>query len=248
MEEIIFISIVIVCFLGFMSIFLMLCGRLKKQLRMAKVTNVNVACAGSVVAGAPNNVKIQNFDGFKLYDNEGGLINTNEYDKFWVKGGSMLLCGIRDNDLLLTRRVSVDDVDFGRPHVFVLRRDDEVCSEAVLHNDMANYKVRRTWAVINMGEDNYVEAVRNIMKTESFVSLRNQNPAVFLSESDMIDDFMTERVRKYMVRYPECENMGDENHKAIISTTLKVSDGNRVTFSIHPARIIEGEVVYAYHM
>ena len=60
----------------------------------------------------------------------------------------------------------------------------------------------------------------------------------------MLKDFNDERIEQYMEQYPDSMNESDKNHVAIISTTLKASKENKVTFSIHPARTIVGEVVY----
>ena len=64
----------------------------------------------------------------------------------------------------------------------------------------------------------------------------------------MLEDFVNVRLNKYMEQYPNCHDEKDNNHKAIISTTLKASKGNKVTFSLHPVRTIMGEVLYSYKM
>lgn len=248
MEKLIFIGIIVVCLLGVLVILVKLIRGFNGQLKIAKVTAIKVASAGSVIADTPSEVKIQSLSSQKFYDNAGNLINPDEFDKFWVKGCSMLLCGIRDNDLLFTKPISLDNLSFTKPHVFVLRRDDHVRSEATFKNDLAEFKIRRTWAVVRVDVENIAACAREIILSQNFQDLKQNNSEAFLSEEDMLRDFVEERVSKYMNQYPTCIHEADENHIAIISTTLKASKGNKVTFSIHPARIIVGEVMYSFHM
>lgn len=246
MEEYIFWGIIVVCSLVFWSIFLTLLNDFRKHLKLAKVTPVKVSCAGSAIANAPYEIRVQSLSSMKFRDRDGGLVNSEEYDKYWVKGSSMMLCGIQNNDLLLTKKISLDNLSFEKPHVFVLERDDHVCRKVALENDMAEYKVRRAWAIVRMGEDNLMEYVQGILATEKFKELRNQHPEAFLSDEEMLEDLASVRLNKYKEHYPNCENKSDENHVAVISTTLKASKGNKVTFSLHPARTVMGKVFYSY--
>mgnify|MGYP000790374457 FL=1 len=85
------------------------------------------------------------------------------------------------------------------------------------------------------------------MASDSFKKLKNEHKDAFLSDEQMLEDFKTERIKKYMEQYPDSIDESNDNHVAIISTTLRASKGNKVFFSIHPARIIVGEVVYSFH-
>ena len=163
-------------------------------------------------------------------------------------GWSMMLCGINDNDLLFTKKVSLDKLSFDQPHVFVLKRDECVRRKVALDNDMAEYKVRRGWNVVSLGEDNWEECIKKIIDTDKFRELKNKFPELFLSDEDMLEDFKNVRLNKYMEQYPNCRDKSDNNHTAIISTTLKASKGNKVTFSLHPVRTLMGKVFYSYKM
>jgi len=246
MEKVIYISVITICLITFIVIFSILLKEFGKQLKLAKTTLVKVSCAGSAVANAPREVKVQ-LNNRKFYDKKNNLVNPNDYDKFWVKGWSMLLCGIKDNDLLFTRKIqSLDAVAFDKPHVYVLRRDDYVCNKVAIENDLAEFKVRRAWAIIRIGKDSLIECIKNIISSDFFMDLKHKYPKSFLTEEELLKDFEDKRFKKYMEQYPDSANESDENHIAIISTTLKASKGNKVTFSIHPARTIMGEVMYSY--
>ena len=247
-KQIIFIAVILICIITIVTIFIQYVRELNKQFKIAKATTVKVACAGSVIINTPNEVRIQSLENQMLYDKQGHLINIDDYDKFWVKGWSMLLCGIKDNNLLLTKKVIFDNMSFEKPHVLVLRRDSHMRQKAALKNDLAEFKVRRTWAVVRIGEDNITECIRRIISTPNFRELKAKFPTEFLSDTEMIEDFKTERYNKYVEQYPDSSSADDGNHLAIISTTLKVSKGNKVTFSIHPARIIEGEVAFSFQI
>ncbi len=248
MGKIIYFSVIASCLIAFIVIFSRLLIEFCKQVKLATTTSVKVSCAGSAVANAPREVKVQ-LKARKFYDKNDILVNPDDYDKFWVKGWSMLLCGINDNDLLFTRKISsLDDVEFNQPHVYVLRRDDYVREKVAAENDRAEFKVRRAWAFVRIGKDDLRECLRNIFLSEFFVDLKHKYPDSFFTEEEMLKDFYGERMGKYMKQYPDSANESDENHVAVISTTLKRSKGDKVTFSIHPARTIVGEVVYSYKM
>lgn len=242
-----FFCIVAICLIGVILVLLALIKKVDKQVKIIKPIKIKVATAGSVVANTPSDVKIQNFGNQEFCDNANNSINLDEFNKFWVKGSSMLLCGIKNNDLLLTKPIKLDDLSFDKPHVFVLRRDHKVRSEAILKKDLAEFKIRRTWAVVRVGEKDVADCARQIIQSQNFQDLKQNHLKDFLSEEDMLSDF-NERIKKYMQQYPTCKNEADENHVAIISTTLKASKKNKVTFSIHPARVIEGEVIYSFHL
>lgn len=248
MESWIFIGIIAVCLAFVIFIFIRLTRILRNQFKIATVTIVDVACAGSPMTNTPSTVRIQSL-GTQTFPNEAGHpINPNDYKMFIVRGSSMLLCGIQDNDLLFTRKITQsDDVSFDKPHVFVLRRDQYALADAASKNDMAKYKVRRAWDVVHIGTEDIEERVKQIMASDGFKELKRNHPDAFLSDVEMLEDFKTERMKKYMEQYPDSKDETDSNHVAIISTTLRASKNDKVFFSIHPARIIVGEVIYSFH-
>lgn len=248
MSEIIFIGIIAVCLVTVIVVFVRMTTGLGKQFKLAKTLTVDIACAGSPVAYTPCAVRIQNLAAQTFSDGTGNMITPKDYIPFIVRGTSMLLCGIQDNDILFTKSIDqLDKISFKRPSVLVLKRDQQALADAVLKNDMAKYKVRRTWAIVRIGEDNVEEQVKQILACDGFKNLQEQYLYAFLSDEDMLDDFKKERITKYMKQYPNSRIQSDANHVAIISTTLRASKGNKVFFSIHPARIIVGKVIYSFH-
>lgn len=158
----------------------------------------------------------------------------------------MLLCGIQDNDILFVRSVDQPD-NLECPSVLVLKRDQQAIVDALSKKDKAKYKVRRTWAIVRIGEDNTEECVKQIMASDNFKKLQHKYPDAFLSNEDMLEDFKQERFTRYMKQYPNSNITSDINHIAIISTTFRTSKNNKVFFSIHPARLIVGKVIYSFH-
>ncbi len=168
MEKIIYFGVIAICLMVFIVIFSKLLEEFGKQLKLAQATSVKVSCAGSAVANAPREVKVQ-LHNRKFYDKNNHLLNPDDYGKFWVKGCSMLLCGINDNDLLFTREIhSLGDMSFDRPHVYVLKRDDYVRDKVAEKKDLAEYKVRRTWRIVRIGKDDLIECARNIIASDFF--------------------------------------------------------------------------------
>lgn len=248
MKETIFFGIIAICLIVIGVIFIISMKMFSELLKKAIPVKIKVSCAGSAVPNTPNEIKVQGLYSQKFYDKNNNLVDPNDYIPYYVKGQSMLLCGINDDDVIFTKKIQIDSISFNKPHVYVLERDGFVRQKASIEKDYADYKVRRTWAIVRLGEDNLIECAKQIMETEEFKDLRNKHPKSFLSEDEMIKDFNDERIKKYYEQYPLCAEESDSNHIAIISTTLKSSMNNKVTFSIHPARTIVGEVFYSFKM
>lgn len=204
------------------------------------------ACAGSEKPNTPNEIKITNLrrDGFRT--SSGQNIDYKEYICYIAKGQSMLLGGINDSDLLLTRPVDVSTISFSYPCILILRRENNALKKAAWVNDLAEVKVRRSWAKCNISRDNPIDIAKDIMANPIFKDLQNKYGNKFPERKEMISDFET-RIERYKQDYPSCMNDGDENCITIISTTLDTRK-QEVHFSIHPARTAEGEVVYSFNL
>lgn len=249
MDKIIYFGVIITCLIIFVSIFWKVLGDFRKQLKLAVATSVKVSCAGSAIPNTPREVKVQGINRRKFYDKNNNPVNPENFKKYWVKGCSMLLCGIKENDLLFTHDIGLKDIlSAVYPQVYVLKRDDYVRHKVAEENDMAEYKIRRTWAVVHIGKDDLIECAKRIMSTDEFRDLQAKHPTAFLTEKEMLEDFENERIEKFKNHYPNSAEETNENHIAIISTTLKSSKGDKVTFSIHPARTVVGKVIYSYQM
>lgn len=249
MDEIIYFGAIAACLIIFVSIFWGVLSDFRRQLKLAVATSVKVSCAGSAIPNTPCEVKVQGINRRKFYDKNNNPVDPEKFKKYWVKGWSMLLCGIKDNDLLFTHDIKLNDIlSANYPQVYVLRRDDYVRHKVAEENDMAEYKIRRTWAVVRIGKDDLIECAKRIMSTDEFKDLQKKYSTAFLKEEEMLEDFENERIEKFMNQYPDSVEETSENHIAIISTTLKSSKGDKVTFSIHPARTVVGKVIYSYRM
>lgn len=243
------IILVILCAVAFVLLFVIQMFRFCKYLRCSESTTIPIACAGSPIPFTPRELNVQNYRALSFQDNASNFwsyVDLAQYQSFWVKGQSMLLCGINNDDILFVRPLnSVEEVFFLKPRVLVLKRDTQASVEARSKNDFAEYKIRRTWDLVHVGKDDIEDHVRQIINNSCFQNLKKQYPEKFLSEEELLEDFRNERLTKYMKQYPNCKNEDDENYCAIISTTLRTSKDDKVFFSIHPAKIIIGEVVYS---
>lgn len=217
------------------------------HLKRTKISTLPTACAGSPQPGTPTNIKIQDLPIHNFHTETGEQINFDDYEKFWIKGWSMLLCGIRNNDILFAKRISEADLFFDTPKVLVLKREGKSLAEAITKDDDAKYKVRRTWAMLLFNEAQIIAEVKKIMENKFFRDLKNDYPENFFSDEDMITDLKS-RIAKYKREYPNCEKASNKDNRVIISTTLrKIGKERKVFFSIHPARIIVAEAVHSFH-
>lgn len=209
-----------------------------------------VACAGSPNWGNRESRDVIFFDKNSLQTVDGQRIDISQYDSFIVSGYSMLLSGIKDGDLLLTKPIALQSTDISFPRILVLERDKSAREDAIRKNDYALYKVRRTWCVCKASDD-LDNKLDNIMMSESFETLRRSFPENFLDTNEMKQDFR-KRLATFKCHYGDCENENSENNVILISTTLhtRMDSGyyNKVTFSIHPLRLVKGEVKHRFHL
>lgn len=247
MEKSIVLFTAIIC----LSLLILQIIILFRHSKMVKVTAVDVACAGSSTPGALKNVIVQNLS-TRNFQTEvpNESINFDSYKKFWVKGNSMLLCGIENGDILFTRPIKpkkIKDLN-GLPKALVLKREGRSLTEAIAKDDYARYKIRRTWAILPFDEDLLLAKVDEILHNTTFQDLRAAYPENFLSNEEMKTDCREKRIGNYLRDYPNCKKDSSKDNLVIISTTLREENGKtKVFFSIHPARIIVGEAVYTFH-
>lgn len=109
------------------------------------------------------------------------------------------------------------------------------------------YKVRRIWALWNVdGEQPIDSLLREIINSKKFQELKNDGKKLDLypGEISLIDEFK-KRLEIYRNEHEGCNNPQNENHIAVISTTLR-KETNKISFSIHPAKIVKGRVSYVF--
>ncbi len=213
-----------------------------------KIEPVDVASAGSSIPQNPQQIMTSSASLNKL---KTGNKESRCYRKFWIKGWSMLLCGIRNDDILFTEEINPDTIDtltFEQPIVLVLKREGKSLDKAIAKGDYAKYKVRRTWAMLPFDEEKIMAEVKKIMDGSTFKQLQTDYPKSFYSKEKMETDCRETRIKNYKAEYQDCEQQSSPNNLVIISTTLRKIEGeSKVFFSIHPARIIVGKAVYTFH-
>ena len=236
--------LVIIIFIAQMILFI-------RHVRRTKISTLTTASAGSPIPQTPTDIKIQDLPLHNFRTDTGEQIDSTKYLKFWIRGWSMLLCGIRNEDILFAKPIESDKIaklQFDQPKVLLLKREGQSLYEATNKGDDAKYKARRTWAILPFDEKKIIDKVDEIMQNEIFQRLRRDYPENFLSNEEMKKDCLNNRIAKYRNEYPNCETTLSKDNLVIISTTLRKVDGeNKVFFSIHPARIIVAEAVYSFH-
>lgn len=204
------------------------------------------ACAGSERPDTPKELSVYKLKKEKITDKNGKPLRMDEYECLIACGQSMLLGGIDDEDLLLVKPVT-DVTRLVFPSVLIIKRDDFAKQNAVRLNDYAEKKVCRSWALCDLSKEDAVEKVKECMNQKEFVELKHGHEDKFPSTDDLIQDFKDKRLGRYKTKYPSFNQESDENCLAIISTTFDTQD-KKVHFSIHPARMIESEVYYSFHI
>ena len=182
-------------------------------------------------------------------DENGSPIDLKKYDGYLVKGNSMELANIKEGDILLSAHDFTFEDNTPLPNIFVLEREHPQENEA-------KYKLRRVWAVAYLSEVDPKDVIRGIMAHPEFIKLK-QNNNVCVDDQQMEDEFLEDggRLSIYKKEHPNWSKEGHNEARVAISTTLRkeTEDGNlhteagkHISFSIHPASLVVGQVVYAY--
>jgi hypothetical protein len=213
--------------------------------RLESTTICSTACAGSEHLNTPKELGIVDLCKYEFNDENNKPINLNEYECVVACGWSMLLGGIDDEDLLLVKPVeNIGDLQF--PSILIIERDEFSKKSAVKYNDYAENKVRRSWSLCDMSKENPIDVMTQCMKMDEYVRLSKKYIDKFQSVDAMIKDF-ERRVEIYKEIHLTCQNVGDDNQMAVISTTYDTQK-QIVHFSIHPVKDIKGEVYYSFHL
>lgn len=184
-------------------------------------------------------VEVSSIDTTIYKDDEGNILDPNQYDLYIVDGNSMRLCGIYDKDLIFsTRDFNISDVD-EFPIVLVINK------KHVKQNCPAS-KIRRTWAhVTYRDKDSLINELKKILVSENFQEIRILPE--YPCDDEVLKDFIGERLQPYVAEYIDCKNPNDFDKDIIISTTLNTRK-NIIHFSIHPVNKISGEVIASFDM
>jgi hypothetical protein len=204
-----------------------------------------VACAGSEKPDTPKEYKVTNLQWDNFKNENGVVLDAKDYLKFITIGESMLLGGIRSEDIIFVKKV-VDNELPTLPAILVLRREQAAMEKAARFNDQAETKIRRSWRVCSLdsSNDTILGMVRDIIFSQKFQEIRRIDETKFPETDWLLADFAS-RLERYRREHEGCEQDDNDNHCALISTTLDTMQG-RVHFSIHSCRTIIGEVKYAF--
>ncbi len=212
---------------------------------------LEVACAGTPKANNPESVKMPHVLASNLVSkNDAGKNRGTK--RFFVKGDSMLLGGIRNGDIVCVEMYSCEDVSqLHYPTIIVLKRNEKSEESAVAINDNSKYKIRRAWGTYHFNKndlDTSKEKVMNrvgvIYEMELFRALRNKYPEKFLDKQEMINHF-EKKMSTYVDEYLLTESPKEKDFSVFISTTYDTVD-EKVRFSIHSIDLLQGQVVKVY--
>lgn len=208
---------------------------------------MDIACAGSVKPNAPGKIQVVNLQWDKLPHEDTPSENKKDVKYFIIAGWSMLLGGIENNDLVVVDKVKKFE-DLKLPAIVVLKREPIAIEKALLVGDKAKYKVRRSWTKcsLNQSDEEILKIVQNIIQSDKFNELKSIDETKFPPSFDLIEDFK-ERLACYKKEHEDCKEKNNENHLALISTTLDTTL-NKVHFSIHSCKMLIGKVRSAYQI
>lgn len=236
----IFILVVVIIFLALFIMAIIATLRVRKNKRALiseKEFKYPTACAGSPMKDVPSTASSFPLEYIEFRDKDGNVLNPADYKQFIAKGESMQFADIHDNYMIFTQQPK----DFKFPHVVVLRRE-------IAPPDQVQYKIRRGWQFCNI--DDAEEVVKQILKSKEFDIIRNLKP--YDGDDILLEDFKNKRFKRYIEEHPFARSCSDKYFKVIISTTYHTEncpddeDRCKIRFSIHPASLLEGEVVESF--
>lgn len=199
------------------------------------------ACAGNPEKEMKEMVCGASMSSNTMLNEDGKRLATDDYNIYVASGESMSLADIHDGDMLFSRKgFKPDEIELDLPGIYILKRENPKPQEPL-------YKVRRIWALWNVdGEQPIDSLLRDIINSDNFQELKNDGEKfdLYPGEIYLIDEFK-KRLEIYRKDHSECNNPQNENHIAVISTTLRKGE-NKISFSIHPAKIVVGKVNYVY--
>lgn len=204
-----------------------------------------VACAGSEKPGTPKEYKITNLQWNRFKKTDGSVLNKDDYHHFITIGESMLLGGIRSQDILFVKEYNPQEMP-ELPAILVLQREQAALERAAQFDDKAEKKIRRSWRVCTLdhSDSEILEMVKEIINCQQFQNIRSLDETKFPNNNWLLADFSS-RLERYRQEHQGCNLRGNNDYNALISTTFDTMQ-KRVHFSIHPCRTIVGEVKYAY--
>lgn len=203
------------------------------------ISKANIVHAGSDTGCTPINhtVTLKSLGLIEFKDNNGNILNPNDYDLYLVSGECMQYVDIHPNDLVFaTKGFDVEHYNGKLPIILILKKGASAPKNPMF------YKLRRLWRVCNY-RDNLMEILKSILQSPEFQEVRRR-PS-YDGDEQLINDFFDTRLKRYETDYINCEYPNASDEKIIISTTFH-TDIEKVRFSIHPISNIVGKVIAAF--
>nr|CAJ1762879.1 hypothetical protein AUSP0019_00154 [uncultured phage] len=208
---------------------------------LEKRIQIYTACAGSDDENKiiPSYREIQSLEYNVFKDQNGNILNINDYLHFIVQGESMQFCGIHNNDVIFVDEKFKFEEDTKFPIILVLRKHH------LNREDKAQYKIRRTWMRCKYtSKEELVDIVKSkILPSTKFQEIRQLS--TYDGDSALIQDLKDKRIKIYEEKYIKCENPNDNDKEIIISTTFHTKE-KEIRFSLHPVSIIVGQVIASF--
>ena len=187
-----------------------------------------------VVAGSGDGPRYMRVMAPDFYDDEKEA-DISHLEKYYVMGNSMMLCGIKGEDIVL---VDSSKKDYSMPSILLIRKEHA-------DTDAANFKLRRTWLVCENAEYPLLEAkVREILASKKFRPIKDAPE--YPSDEVILEDFKQVRFERFQAKF-------SLKQKVVISTTLHNGEKEKgspvygkIMFSIHPYSSIVGKVESVY--
>lgn len=222
----VFICIGGLALIGFLFFALKKSKEFRREAQDEYLETYNVACAGSPLMDTPRKIKSISVTHNKFESKNGVILDPAKYDKFIVKGNSMILCNIQDNDLIFVNKGFNNELnELEKPKIVVIKRENS-------KKDQCGFKLRRAWVKCKGKECIY--AIKKVINSEEFRVIKESK--FYDGNSALINDLENVRLKRFLERQDN-----PESKEVVISTTFH-TDTKKIRFSIHPVEDIIGEV------
>ncbi|MDR0680967.1 MAG: hypothetical protein LBG15_03820 [Dysgonamonadaceae bacterium] len=145
-------------------------------------------------------------------------VNSADYQKYIVVGNSMLIAGIREDDLVLVDDKVIDYKNIKANNVIAIKYD--------IDNDESDLKLRKKIACIDF-QENFDEWFNNLTKH-------------YTIQADK--EYIKEKYNKCIEKHISLIN-DNKNVTFLFSSTFH-TDKNEIDYSFHPAKSLFGVIKY----
>jgi hypothetical protein len=154
---------------------------------------------------------------FAITDQFENKINPANYQKYIVAGNSMVIAGIREDDLVLVDEIT----DYKN-----IKADNVIALKYEIDNDKSALKLRKKIACIDY-QENFDEWFNNLIKHYTIQA-----------DKEYIKEKYDKCIKKYHYLINDTRNI-----TFLFSSTFHIEE-NRIDYSFHPAEFLFGVVKY----